>query len=149
MSRRLQRPPTGKSKVEQGALRDTDLNRIVENSVRRNTPLPAGSAQPIWGDFTAMDFHAAQNLIVQVRTDFALLPAKVRGLFSNNPERLLEFVQDPKNLETARKLGLALPEAQKAPRPVTQDDLTAAVERIKADRERGPRVQQSDLEDPA
>lgn len=106
MARRFQQGPSGDSPVSQGHLRETNINRIVERAKANGLPLPSGARQPLWGNFDAGDFMAAQNLLVQVRTEFAELPARVRNLFDNDPRQLIAFVQDPANEQKALELGL-------------------------------------------
>jgi len=65
---------------------------------------------------------------------FEELPSTIRAQFENNPEKFLEFVQNPDNLDKMRELGLAKapqspPEASKpetkgtvAPETTTAED---------------------------
>lgn len=105
--------PSGDSPVQQGEARATNINHIVESAKRNGFTMPSGSRTPMWGDFSEVDFHQAQNTLVTVKSAFAELPAKVRNLFDNDPATLIRWVQDPANAEQALKLGLRVPDAPK------------------------------------
>lgn len=52
------------------------------------------------------DYHEAMNLVTQAQRSFESLPAELRDKFSNDPARLLRFLEDPKNRQEAEQLGL-------------------------------------------
>lgn len=82
---------------------------------------------PQYGDIPAIEYQEALNIIIAAEDAFAELPSSIRKRFNNNPEEFLEFVQDPDNLEEARKLGLAsLPPVQPTDPQVTQSKNAAA-----------------------
>lgn len=60
------------------------------------------------------DFRAARDIINAAQADFMALPAIVRRRFNNDAAEFLDFVQDPKNLDEARSLGLCKPAPQDA-----------------------------------
>lgn len=75
----------------------------------------------------AGDYQQYLETLRATDASFALLPAKIRARFDNDPAQFLEFFNDPANQEEAIKLGLAqdtrppppppLPEPPKAPEP--------------------------------
>lgn len=68
-----------------------------------------------FGDFSEVpDFRTARDQVNRMEEVFMALPAKVRSRFSNDPAELLDFVNDPNNLDEARALGLAKPAQQDA-----------------------------------
>jgi len=99
------------SKALQHFKDDCDINKLFKKYKKdKNVPLFMNASQPRFGDFTsAEDFHALQNRIAGVMSDFEQLPASVRARFNNDPGVMLDFVADPKNREEAVKLGLLPP----------------------------------------
>lgn len=63
-----------------------------------------------YGDFPAIEYREAVAMVQKASSMFNELPAKVRGYFYNDPEKFLAFVQDPKNLDKMKELGLCKPE---------------------------------------
>ena len=69
--------------------------------------LPQRTQMPTYGDFSnSLDFHQAQNRLIQARKDFMSLPSGVRKEFDNDPGQLVEFINDPENLQEAQDMGL-------------------------------------------
>lgn len=103
----------------------TDINKIVERYEKTGGNLAdliqqgaETSGGLLYGDFAnALDFQAAQNLVVHANEQFDALPVKVRNRFQNNPALFLEFATNPDNLEEMRKLGLTKPVSQAGPAP--------------------------------
>jgi len=66
---------------------------------------------PQYGDFTGVsDYQSAPNAVIQAELGFNELPAEVRARFENDPGRMLDFLNDPKNRDEASELGLLKPE---------------------------------------
>lgn len=60
------------------------------------------------------DFRASRDTIIAAEAKFMALPPMVRRRFDNDAAAFLDFVQDPKNLDEARALGLCKPAPQDA-----------------------------------
>lgn len=61
-------------------------------------------------DVTAVpDFRAARDAVNAANASFMALPAVVRRRFDNDPASFLDFLQNPSNLDEARRLGLCKP----------------------------------------
>lgn len=61
------------------------------------------------GDFTAaQDYQSSLDKVLTARQQFNSLPARVRSYFGHDPVKFLEFMNDPKNLDKAVELGLAV-----------------------------------------
>lgn len=90
----------------QSAAEEADINTIVRR-FGLTGQLPGQVAIPRYGDFTGVpDFHTAMNLIRQTQDEFMRLPAEVRARFDNDPQKVMEFLEDDRNREEAVKLGL-------------------------------------------
>lgn len=71
--------------------------------------VPAGGAQPRYGDFTGIgDFHTELNRVRECERQFAALPAEVRKVAENDPGLFLEMVygEKPEMLAALEKAGL-------------------------------------------
>lgn len=107
---------------------ECDINTIIER-FGLTGELPMTRQMPVSGDFTGVsDFQSAMQLVRQAEEAFMELPAKVRAEFRNDPQAVLEFLDDEKNRERAVELGL-LPKPPEKTRDVVQavDELAAKV----------------------
>lgn len=97
-----------RSVVDQSAAQAMDLNRIVKQT--RVTGLPPSDRQPLFtrADF-GMDYHEAQNKILNVKLRFNALPARLRAEFDNDPKLLIDFISKPENQDLAIAKGLLPP----------------------------------------
>lgn len=68
-------------------------------------------------DVPVDDYQTAMFKVAEAKSMFAGLPAKVRDRFGNDPGKLLEFLQDDRNVAEARELGLVKPEVD-IPAPI-------------------------------
>lgn len=89
---------------------ECDINNIIERYEETGflvDPLNPGTRQPVFGDFSVeFDYMAAQNIVADAQQRFEALPSALRKRFNNDPHELLLFLEDPKNMEEAVKLGL-------------------------------------------
>ncbi len=75
-----------------------------------------------FGDFSdVVDYRSAIDSVRQAEATFGALPSIVRRRFGNDPAEFLDFVQDPKNLDEMRSLGLA------NPKPLSETDEKSVV----------------------
>lgn len=126
--------PTGVSRVKQDGARQTSVSDMMRRvDFKHGGALPSGTRQPMFADFTHPafnDFHVAQNLVNEVKTEFMKLPAHVRAHFHNDPMRLSEALNDPDRNEELHKLGLKAkvefrkkePPVKEAPKPDEKPD---------------------------
>lgn len=99
---------------------ECDINNLVRTITDRNgvqrtvftgvaSSLPAGTDKPKYGDFsqyTSEKLLASMNIVAQARSHFEQLPSYLRERFSNDPTKLVAFVNDASNYDEALKLGL-------------------------------------------
>lgn len=105
--RRSQQTFMGKSLTQQHPAKESDINHIVKRYLPTGA-LPSHGKNPIYGDFSSVDFMTMQNQIADIEHAFARLPARLRGRFRNDPYQLLRFVEDQKNHPEAVRLGLLI-----------------------------------------
>lgn len=100
-----------KSKTEQSHKEAVDINNLVRLYGRR------GGLPPIdptaFGEFPAISFHEAMNVVSKMQEQFDKLPAKIRAEFDNNPAQFQEYVADPENLKNLTEAGIVTPAMRK------------------------------------
>jgi phage internal scaffolding protein len=75
--------------------------------------------QPSYGDFSSVvDYQEAMNIVKFAEFQFQNLPSNVRDRFGNSPEKFLEFVNNPDNVDEMIKMGLAHKKAETTVPPV-------------------------------
>lgn len=102
------------SLADQSAAAGTDINRIV-SQYRRTGVASTGLAtnrQPMWGDFSHVDYQTMLNKVCDIQQHFSSLPARIRSRFQNDPYQLIRFVENPENRLDAVRLGLVTPTEQ-------------------------------------
>lgn len=85
---------------------ETDINNILRQ-FNITGLLPEAPLSPRYGDFTGIvDYHSALNAVIAAEDGFMALPADLRARFQNDPEQLINFLDNPDNKAEAIKLGL-------------------------------------------
>ena len=85
---------------------ECDINNILRQ-FNITGLLPENPVSPRYGDFTnAVDYHSALNAVIAAQSEFDALPAQLRARFDNDPENLINFLDNPENLDEAISLGL-------------------------------------------
>lgn len=99
-----------KSLAQQQFKEESDINFIADR-FKLTGEMPQLTDGFEWGaNFDAIfDYQTAQNAIVAGNNAFMALPAKLRARFQNDPQLLMDFLEDRDNEQEARKLGLLKP----------------------------------------
>lgn len=85
---------------------ETDINNILRQ-FNITGILPEAPLSPRYGDFSGIvDYHSALNAVIAAEDGFMALPADLRARFQNDPENLINFLDDESNKDEAIKLGL-------------------------------------------
>jgi phage internal scaffolding protein len=85
---------------------ECDINNILKQ-FNVTGLLPESPLSPRYGDFTGIvDYQSALNAVIAAEDGFMALPANIRSRFENNPENLINFLNDESNRDEAIKLGL-------------------------------------------
>lgn len=95
------------SLTQQHFASECDINEILRRSAISGQ-LPTNERVPMYGDFTTVpkSLLEAMAMVKQANDLFATLPWQARERFSNNAEKMIEFLNDPANRDEAIKLGL-------------------------------------------
>lgn len=129
---RVFHPKSGNKLTQQHFADASDINKIVDRFNR--TGLLGGPGRPSgrvpeFLNLTGDSFHEMLIRVEQARGAFNGLPAKIRRRFSNNPENLLRFIGDDKNIEEAIEMGFISKE-DLSPERKQQLNLVDEAERI-------------------
>lgn len=93
---------------EQRLGHDLDMNAIV-NRYNQGvySPTPIVASQPKFASvFKPNMYEDSLAYVREVQNEFNALPSDIRRKFDNDPNKMLNFVKDDKNIEEAYKLGL-------------------------------------------
>lgn len=86
---------------------ECDINTIMEKYARDGLLDHVSKYEGQYADVSAeVDYQMALETIFRAEEAFMSLPAKIRTKFDNDPQRFLEFVEDPSNHEEMIELGL-------------------------------------------
>lgn len=102
-------PNTPYVAVQQQFKDHCDLNKIVakyKTTGRWQEVVMAGKGG-VYADISSIgDYQESVEKVLKANNAFMTLPAEIRVRFNNDPGELLEFIQDPRNFEEGKKLGL-------------------------------------------
>lgn len=97
------------SLTQQQFAEDADIN-VMMTRFGITGHMPQSLRMPSYGDFTGVsDFRTAMDVVTRAQNEFMTLPPDIRARFGNDPHQLISFLEDPKNADDARKLGLLNP----------------------------------------
>lgn len=104
------------SLAQQQFKEESDINTIVARFGISGI-MPENFGMPASADFTnaITSYHEALNMVRMADEEFQSLPAYLRERFANDPQNLMDFVENPANLAEARELKLAKPEEKVEP----------------------------------
>lgn len=95
--------------AQQQFMDESDINNILRQ-FNITGQLPNAPISPRYGDFTGIsDYKTAMDRIIATEDEFMSLPGELRARFNNNPEELIEFLDNEENRAEAEKLGLVEP----------------------------------------
>lgn len=96
-----------KTMTDQQFRDDCDVNIILKRLMAgQATPLPM-SNKGVFGDFTNMpSYQESLQNVINANDAFMTLPSGVRTRFQNDPQQLMDFLNDKENVEESIKLGL-------------------------------------------
>lgn len=103
-----------KGRTKQSFKDETDINHIIRRFTRTGVLDFTNKNEARYGDTTGVEYQQAVNMVAAAKSLFNELPAELRARFENEPAKFLDFVQDERNRDEARELGLLKPEVQPA-----------------------------------
>lgn len=110
----LRMPKGEKVRTVQADKDRTDIRNIVAKAMRSGGVVGGiNFRQGVYQDISdTPSYPEMLTVVARAQSLFEKLPAKLRERFSNDPQKLMEFVSDPANADEAIKLGIL-----KAPAP--------------------------------
>jgi len=98
------------SLTRQEFVEECDVNNILTRFKQTGDVnlLNLTERKAMYGDFTGLpdSYHSALNYVKGAEQAFLTIPADVRARFDNDPQKLLNFMSDPKNCDELVSLGL-------------------------------------------
>lgn len=88
---------------------ECDINVLMRRYQQSGILPSADGREPRYIDTTAADYQEAMFMVAEAKSKFAELPSGMRERFKNDPKRMLEFLEDPKNRDEAVAMGLVNP----------------------------------------
>lgn len=105
--RRVQFMTSGTCRVDRSDGDNANINKIVDRYTKYGILPQTHNREELLGDFSNVTCFADVIEVSQRATDsFNALPSSLRSRFNNSPTEFLRFLEDPANVEEARKLGL-------------------------------------------
>lgn len=94
---------------------ECDVNHIMKKYITTGEIHHINRKQGVYADMSEIsDYQGMLDTVLDAQSKFQTLPADVREKFKNDPAKLIEFIQDPKNYDEGVKLGLFEPKKQTA-----------------------------------
>lgn len=96
-----------KTRTQQHHKEQCDVNNIIKKYQQTGIITHMARDAGIYSGLApAESYFDAMKIVLDAKDAFMTLPADVRKKFRNDPQELLSWMQDPKNLEEGVKLGL-------------------------------------------
>lgn len=114
--------PSGEpSRVQQQFLEASDINNIMRKYHQTGMVTHLNHNPGRYADLTKIkNYQDSLQTVINAEAAFMTLSSDVRKRFSNSPQEVINFLQNPNNLDEAVKLGLVKPPE---PKPSKNDDL--------------------------
>ena len=108
----------GESMTQQHFKDQCDINHMMKKYQKTGILGDPNRPMPRFGDFSgSMDFHEANNRVVEALQQFNDLPGELKKRFRHDPGELIDFLENEENREEAIKLGLVDPKKEESPEP--------------------------------
>lgn len=96
-----------KTRTKQSMQAECDVNNIIKKFQVTGMLEHRNKYEGEYGEFEAIDFHEAMNIVAAAKEMFSSVPSDVRKRFNNDPGEFINFAADKANQEEIYKLGLA------------------------------------------
>lgn len=97
----------GEGRTHQSFLDEADINTVMGKWRTHGFRPDVNLKTPVYGDFSnGEDYLAAVQGVKNAEAVFMELPAKLRAECNHDPGKLIEFVDNPENLEKLREYGV-------------------------------------------
>lgn len=121
--KRVQTINTEPSRTDQSWKDMCDVNLIVAKYKKTGEWFHLARKQGVYADVSEIsDYNVSLQKVLNAQNAFNALPSELRNRFGNDPAKLLEFIQDPKNYDEGVKLGLFVKNDDVMTKNETQND---------------------------
>lgn len=97
----------GPSRTKQSFREKVNVNSIVARYNKTGMVDHVSSKTPFYGDVSNIaSYQEALAVVASANDLFNAMDSRVRERFANDPLRMIQFLQDPSNLDEAIKLGM-------------------------------------------
>lgn len=96
-----------RGKTKQSMKDECDINNIMARYIKTGTVAHMNRYSGEYGFAPVLEYRDAIEMVRKAQDMFADLPAIVRKRFENDPGKFMEFVQDERNIDEMREMGLA------------------------------------------
>lgn len=104
-----------KSLAVQDQLNDVDINTIVKR-FGVTGKIPVLPVPPEFGNYEySGSFHDAMNLVALTNETFDAQPSHIREKFGNDPQKMLDYLNNPDYTDDSIKLGLRTVRVEEVP----------------------------------
>lgn len=108
---------------------DCEVNIIMKRLLKTGQMPRFQTKTGVYADLTELpDYQQACQTVAKATQAFGELPSELRNKFKNNPELLIEFLDDKKNDDEAIKLGL-----RQKPPLVKKDETVEELKGLRSD----------------
>lgn len=108
-------PNKEESRTQQQYRDDCDANVIIEK-IKKGHNVQFNQRKGTYGDFTnSPSYHEALDVVRLADEAFMAMPSALRTRFKNDPQNLLDFLNDKDKIEESYRLGLR--EKKPTPKP--------------------------------
>lgn len=89
---------------------ECDINRIVEQFTRTGIVTHVAQKEGQYGDAPSFTYHESMNALLEAGAAWEAVPQEIRDHCANDPQELLNIIEDPARVNEARSLGLLVGE---------------------------------------
>lgn len=127
-SLRIQSEIQGPSMAQQQFAEECDANFIMKKYSQTGEITHLARNQGVYADVSEIgDYQSALDTVMRAQDAFETVPAQLREKLQNDPQKFLEFIQNPENRDEMIKYGII-----EAKRPeITLDDIKNEIKSIK------------------
>jgi len=109
----------GPSLTKQSFSDVADINKIIARYEKTGMVENLNSRQPFYGDVSAfVSYKDSLDIVNGAQALFMAMDANVRARFENDPQKMIDFLDDPANIDEAIELGMAVKRPVEPPAPV-------------------------------
>lgn len=100
---------TGPGLTKQSFADETDINKIIAGFEKTGMVTHLNSKEPFYGDVSSfVGYQEALDVVQRANDLFMGMDARVRERFANDPEQMVAFLEDSRNLDEAVSLGMVI-----------------------------------------